>query len=99
MTLMKFRGYSASKTVRFTCTNCGKAGRTKTIKHECTVNPFNRNENGEIRTPDEVKAQSRELVKRDMERFLREPVCAACEGHMTYGERRSLRARREGVVE
>ena len=97
MVTVHFQSYPYAKTVRFKCSHCGKTGRTKTIKNECTVNPFNKGDDGHVLNPDEVRQQSRNLVERDVLRFLKEPVCSACEKQMSYADLRALRHLREDV--
>lgn len=94
MVIVTFPAYLAKRTLRFTCLCCGAKGRTKTIKHECTVNPFNVDDHGIPLGPDAVRVQSREKVEKSCDEFLREPYCKKCEDGLSYGERRDLYARR-----
>jgi hypothetical protein len=93
--LMTFQTYPAWETVTFTCTGCGKPKRKRTFRHECTVNPFNKNAAGDVCSPTEVRAQSVALVKRDLQQFRREPLCLKCEDALSYTERKALFSRRK----
>lgn len=89
-----FQTYPYAVTETFDCPKCGKTKRKRTFRAECTVNPFNKREDGQIRTPSEVRAQSRASALREAEQFLSEPLCAACEKELTYAARRALSERR-----
>ena len=93
--LMTFQTYPALETAIFTCTGCGKPKRKRTFRHECTVNPFNKNAAGEICSPKEVRSQSAAAAKRDLQQFLREPLCVKCEDALSYTDRKALFARRK----
>ena len=89
-----FPVYPAFRRATFTCTMCDKPNRKKTLKSEHTVNPFNRDECGNVRTPEQVTEQSRAEVNRKHDEFMREPVCAACFKALSYSEQRDLDRRR-----
>jgi hypothetical protein len=93
--LMTFQTYPAWETATFTCSGCGKPKRKRTFRHECTVNPFNKNANGEICSPNEARTQSAALAKRDLQQFLREPLCLKCEDGLSYTDRKALLTRRK----
>ena len=93
--LMTFQIYPASETATFTCSSCGKPKRKRTFRHECTVNPFNKNTDGSICSPNEVRAQSVAAAKRDLQQFLREPLCLKCEDALSYTDRNALFKRRK----
>lgn len=55
MTIYRFDKITAKRTASGGCPGCGKrVRRSKTF--EMTVNPFNRNSDGSVRTPSEVRA-------------------------------------------
>lgn len=99
MTRYTYRTMPASVRAKFDCPVCGGKGRQRTFRHECTVNPFNVKDDGTPRSPAEVKQQSLERAKQEKERFLREPMCKACEDKLSYAEVKALVARRYGVAE
>lgn len=96
---MRFQAYPAVAEVSFDCPSCGKPKRKRSFRVECTVNPFNRREDGEIRTPDEVRQQSRVEVERRREEFMRKPLCATCENNLSFAEQRRLNAERRGATQ
>lgn len=96
MTHVSFRAYAATTKVRFDCPACGKTKRTRTFRAECTVNPFNVNEDGSVKSPDQVRKQSQAHVVQEEREFMRKPLCATCEGNLSWTERRALNAERRG---
>lgn len=57
LTRMTFQGYKASADYTCTCDTCGKTLKRKvTVEH--TVNPFNKNEDGSIRTGVQVHTRA-----------------------------------------
>lgn len=93
-----FQTYPYAVTETFDCPKCGKLKRKRTFRAECTVNPFNKREDGQIRTPSEVRAQSRASALRESEQFLSEPLCASCEKELPWKERRELSERRRAAA-
>lgn len=89
-----FTGYKGQVKRRFTCPSCGKENRVRTFTVEHTVNPFNKNEQGHIRTPSEVRARAQEAAREEAARFDKAPLCATCEGDLTYAHRKELREKR-----
>lgn len=94
MTTHTFQAYPAVAKATFTCGSCGKAKRTRSFRVECTVNPFNKNEDGTMKTPFEVRRQSSEKAVAARDAFLRKPLCATCEGALPYADRKQLWADR-----
>lgn len=45
----------------------------------------------------EGKQQSAEKAKRERDEFMRKPLCASCEGNLTYTERKALREERQAA--
>lgn len=90
-----FQAYPAVAKATFTCVSCGKEKRTRTFRHECTVNPFNTKDDGSVRTPNEVREQSRMKAQTERDQFMRKPLCATCENDLSYSERKALREERK----
>lgn len=91
-TAYTFQSYPAVAKATFDCPSCGKAKRQRSFRAECTVNPFNKDENGNIRGPAEVRKQSRQRAEAECAQFLRSPLCATCENGLTYQQRKDIRA-------
>lgn len=91
-----FDTFPATSVSNFTCPKCGKAKRKRTFRAECTVNPFNKNDDGSIKTPSEVRKQSFEKADKERQQFEREPLCTTCEVELSYKERIALGKRRRG---
>lgn len=94
MTTYTFQSYPASVKETFDCPSCGKKNCTRTFRVECTVNPFNKNEDGTVKTPREVMRQSSQRALEAKETFLRKPLCASCEDALSFKDRQQLRADR-----
>lgn len=99
MTTYTFQVCAAQTSATFDCPRCGKKKRKRTFRHECTVNPFNKNEDGTIKSPSEVRQQSRAAAELERTEFLREPLCATCEKPLSWEERGALRDRRMSTVQ
>ena len=98
MTMYTFQTYPASVSAKFSCAECGKANRTRTFRHECTVNPFNKNDDGSIKTPKEVRAQSLAHAKKDRDEFMMRPICASCEKELTFKRRKEIQEERRAAL-
>lgn len=98
MVTINFQSFPAKLTARFECSSCGKK-RTRVFKAECTVNPFNTNEDGSVKTPAQVRKQSQADVSRQVERFMTKPACSTCEGSLSYTERKALSSERNAAIE
>lgn len=90
MTVYTFKSYPAAVTARFDCPQCGKKNRLRTFRAECTVNPFNKNEDGSVKTPDQVRKQSQEDAVLQERQFMGKPLCATCENGLSYRERKTI---------
>lgn len=76
MNWVKFPVVKATATVKVRC-KCGKQlTRKKTF--ECTVNPFNRNADGTVKTHAQVREQAQ--AKADAWKGPKDVVCSACAG-------------------
>ena len=58
------------------CRECGKKCK-RTKRFEQTVNPWNKNKDGNQKTPDEIRAELRVQVKTWLGEAI---ICASCEG-------------------
>lgn len=90
-----FRPYPFSVSKMFDCPSCGKTNRKRTFKSECTVNPFNKGEDGQPLNADQVRAQSKRKANDMAENFMRSPLCLSCENYLSWSERRDLLAARK----
>lgn len=97
MATYTFQAYPAVAKATFTCVCCGNENRTRTFRAECTVNPFNTNPDGSIKSSSEVWRQSAERAASQRDEFMRKPFCKACEDALSYSERRQLHADRRAA--
>jgi hypothetical protein len=93
-----FRSYPQSAYAKFDCPKCGKTKRKRTFTAECTVNPFNKHPDGRVRTATEVMWQSAQRAEAERNEFMREPLCATCEGQLPFTERSDLFKRRRAAL-
>jgi len=83
MTTINFEPIGAKKTLKLTCTDCGKK-KQRVIKEEQTVNPFNKNEKDITKTEEEViKSVGDNLFERCM-KFQEKPFCSSCKQFLGY---------------
>jgi len=76
MAVWVFEEIKESKRVTAQCTVCGKR-RTRTFSVMQTVNRFNKNQDGTVKTEDQIEAEN----IRELNRICAEPfVCAGCSG-------------------
>jgi hypothetical protein len=99
MNTYTFKVCPATAKATFTCPACGKPKRTRTFRVECTVNPFNKHEDGHVRTYTEVSRQSAAQARQKRDEFMTKPLCAKCEDAMSYAERKALRAERKATAQ
>lgn len=90
-----FGGYRGSAKHRFTCPSCERPNRVRTFTIEHTVNPFNKNDDGSVKTAAEVSAGAYAEAKLRRDQFATEPLCGACEDSLAYAERTALGKRRK----
>lgn len=91
---MNFQMFPASAVAKFDCPSCGKKARKRTFHGECTCNPFNKNEDGTVKSPTEVRAQSKQDADSQRKRFMVEPLCLKCEDGLAFKDRAALFQRR-----
>lgn len=94
MTTYVFPVERVSLPISFDCPSCGKTKRKRSFTVERTVNPFNKNEDGSMKSRDEVRAAARAEAVSLRTQFCSEPLCKACEDALTMTERRALIERR-----
>jgi len=95
MTRYTFQSFPATAEAKFDCPSCGKTKRVRKFTAECTVNPFNKRPDGQVRTPSEVRQQSQDDAIRQRDQFMQSPLCATCENALTYTERKPIIATRK----
>lgn len=72
----RFSEITGSRKVSGVCTRCGKR-RSRTFRITHTINPFNKNADGSVRTRDEVAA----CVREELAALVATPfLCATCTG-------------------
>lgn len=98
MTVYHFQAYKGRAEHRFTCPSCGKPNRVRSFTVEHTVNPFNKNDDGTIRTPSEVSRRAQQAAKQERDEFAHKPLCASCENTLPYAEARALREERQSLA-
>lgn len=99
MATYHFQVCTAAVTATFDCPSCGKTNRKRTLRADCTVSPFNKNEDGSVRTHAEVSKQSQKMALQERDQFMRKPLCATCENRLSYTERRALFEQRRSAEE
>ena len=97
MTAYTFRGIKGRAEHRFTCPSCVKTNRVRTFTSEKTVNPFNVNHDGSVKTPAEVSKSAAAAARAERDRFITEPLCATCENALDYAARMALYKRRRAA--
>lgn len=84
MTIINFDEIKLKKTLNGTCKECSKK-RTRTIDESQTVNPFNKNTDGTIKTRFEVGQSVKEELEKRVSRFLLEGfICRSCKEFLGY---------------
>jgi hypothetical protein len=73
---INFELISFKKTVRGKCYSCGKKMQ-RTFSESQTVNPFNKNEHGDVKTRDEIIEDVKQILDDNTENVLF--VCKDCE--------------------
>lgn len=94
ITRYTFEEIQRSRVVRATCTVCGKK-RQRTFNADQTVNPYNKNDDGSVKSRDQVIA----AVEAELDNFCAEPFrCATCYSTWREAERdRALDALASGT--
>ena len=72
-----YKKITMKQTVKFTCVVCGKK-RSKVVCVVNTISPFNRNEDGSIRSREEVKDVVRRKFEAEVEKVGCGTTCNTC---------------------
>ena len=73
----RFDEISQSRLVRTKCKRCGRIFQ-RTFKESQTVNPYNRNADGFVKTAEEIVRECRAKVDLSADKFERYPYCSKC---------------------
>ena len=85
-TTYHYKGYKSSANFRFDCPKCGEKKRNRTFTVEHTLNPYNTNPDGTVKTMQEVINGAHEAAKAERDRFKKYPLCRKCEDSLNYKE-------------
>ena len=84
MTTINFDEIKQKRTINGLCTSCLKK-RTRTITEEQTINPFNKNTDGTVKTRHEVVVSVQIGLEKRIDRFLTEGfLCRKCKEFLGY---------------
>lgn len=83
--------------VTFMCPECLRKNRKRAFTVEYTVNPFNKNDDGSVRTPVEVRWMADIDARLQRDQFLKSPLCKGCEDQLSFSERKLLIERRKAI--
>jgi len=84
MTTINFEQIKRKKTLSGVCKVCGKK-RTRTITEEQTINPFNKNSDGTIKSFHEVSKSVVDELEKRVSRFTAEGfICRNCKEFLGY---------------
>jgi hypothetical protein len=72
-----FQEVKSSLRINYVCTFCLKR-RSKTLTMCHTINPFNKNERGEVKTYVEVADDVHKALQVSKEKFLASSICTKC---------------------
>lgn len=79
MTTYNFQQYWGYANANVACTQCGKVSKRR-IREYCTVNPYNKGENGLPKQATEVQSDAITAAKREAERQVKAGrICRLCE--------------------
>jgi hypothetical protein len=92
--LVTFRAYGRSASCTFKCLACQKDKRKRTFRVEMTVNPFNTNPDGTVKTADQVMREAQAAANLERDQFTGYPLCKGCEDARSWSEMKSIIARR-----
>lgn len=96
--LVTFPAYGRSASCTFKCLACQKDKRKRTFRIEQTVNPYNTNPDGSVKTAFEIERECYLEANRERDRFLLYPLCKRCEDERSWSEMISIRERRKVAV-
>lgn len=79
LTTYTFRAYKGSASYTCSCRECGKTLK-RSASSEMTVNPFNKNDDGTVRTPAEVQRCAYDAAKAEAQKLEgSDTICRDCE--------------------
>ena len=86
---MKITFETIKRTQKITgiCEKCGKK-RNKTIKSEQTINPFNKNPDGSVKTGWEVKNSVENNLRVNCLKAKEHFICATCYNNLSWTEKK-----------
>jgi len=83
---MKFHEIKESSKVGGTCKLCGKK-RVRTVSNSQTLNPFNRNKNGEPKNHMEIAFEIRAKISKEINILKKDFMCATCFSELSWQDR------------
>lgn len=84
MTTYIYQEVKRQITLRGVCKTCGKK-RTRTIAEAQTINPYNRNKDGSIKSCHEVEKSVAIELETRVKRFKEEGfICKGCQEYLSY---------------
>jgi hypothetical protein len=92
--LVTFPAYGRSASCTFQCKACQKEKRKRTFRVEMTVNPYNINPDGSMKSATQVSQEAQAAANLERLQFLVYPLCKSCEDARGWSEMKSIRARR-----
>lgn len=93
--LVTFPAYGRSASCTFKCLACQKEKRKRTFRVEMTVNPYNINANGSMKSATQVGEEAQAAANLERDQFLAYPLCKGCEDARSWSEMKSIRERRK----
>lgn len=77
-TTFTFQEVKRKQTISYKCRGCEKH-KKKVIEESETVSPFNKNDDGSIKTPEQVSNSVMEKLCKAVSEFERDSICRQCE--------------------
>lgn len=74
-----------TRVIKGTCLKCGKTKRQVTIVSEQTINPFNKNKAGKVKTRDEIMAECEVNLQKLTIRWRDKFICKTCFNKLPWG--------------
>ncbi len=95
--LVTFPAYGRTASCTFKCLACQKDKRKRTFRVEMTVNPYNTNPDGSMKSAGQVSGEAHDAANRERDQFLVYPLCKSCEDARGWSEMKSIRAKRTAL--
>ena len=77
--LVTFERIEQKRSVTYTCTKCGKK-KTKVVSYSETINPFNKDKDGNVKSRWEVEESVANGIKNAIDKFKSTSCCSKCRG-------------------